>query len=206
MVLRTSSKEKQFPIPWIRYINEEGFNHNLLIPWPLLKFSTSNWWKLTQPCNNPSTSSATPENNAFSGAILPNPNPVPISNHIRIFYSTNSRIACSLRNFISHTRDLHKIISGLNNYVIFLHSVGAVNLDNDLILENVLYIPNFHVSLISESSIIQYKISVHFSVDSLLFQDHKTLKTIGKGDLVQGLCLYNSSEGFFSASTCSSSL
>lgn len=61
---------------------------------------------------------------------------------------------------------------------------GSVRINSRIVLHNVLYIPSFHVNLISVPKITpNCKIGVLFEDTFVLFQDTQTHKTIGRGDL-----------------------
>lgn len=62
------------------------------------------------------------------------------------------------------------------------------SINPDLVLRDVLYVPDFCFNLLSVSA-LTHKTSrmVHFTADSCAIQDKLLLKTIGKGDFSKGL-------------------
>ena len=63
-------------------------------------------------------------------------------------------ITCSLTNFTpSHVVD-NSFVTLPNHHRVAVHSIGSITLNDSLILSNVLYIPSFHVNLISVSALL----------------------------------------------------
>ena len=79
-----------------------------------------------------------------------------------------------------------------NHHRVAVHSVGLVTLNEFLVLSNVLYIPSFHVNLISISALLHsLLVSVIFHTNSFSIQDRSTLRVIGRGNLIGGLYVFN---------------
>ena len=69
-----------------------------------------------------------------------------------------------------------------NVYSIPITRIGYVELFSDLVVDNVLYVPQFRFNLLSISAITQFHhCSVHFLFESCLIQDRTQGKVIGIG-------------------------
>lgn len=100
-------------------------------------------------------------------------------------------ITCSLLHFIPHTQLHDRFVILPDKTRIPVHASGSVKLGSYFILHDVLYVPSFKVNLISVSALLAtLSVSVHFTANGFLIQDLRSLKVIGKGDLVRGLYVY----------------
>ena len=70
--------------------------------------------------------------------------------------------------------------------------LGIVVLSFDLTLHNVYYVPDFKINLLSMSTLL-HDCNVSFHSDSFVIQGNRSLKTIGKGELVDGLYIFKHS-------------
>ncbi|KZV48565.1 hypothetical protein F511_32101 [Dorcoceras hygrometricum] len=103
-------------------------------------------------------------------------------------------ICCSLSMFHS-SKPVNSKIMLPNTLTIQVTTTGSVFLTNDLILHDVLYVPEFQFNLLSISSLTKnLACSVSFMSDSCHIQDFKRTKTIGMGKRLGNLyVLINSS-------------
>lgn len=101
---------------------------------------------------------------------------------------------------ICHDRTLFSSMQPVDNisvvfptqYRFMVEYIGTVNLSPDIILTEVLNVPDFSYNLLSVSTLIKHSShSVNFCGASCLIQDKSGLRTIGKVDLVNGLYLLN---------------
>ena len=107
----------------------------------------------------------------------------------------SSHIACSsslFSSFTSHapffTFHPPSFVTLPNNSQALVHAIGTVTLSNSLVLHDVLYIPDFHVNLISIPALLkQSPILAKFTASSCCLQDSNSLKEIGKSELDVGL-------------------
>lgn len=115
-----------------------------------------------------------------------------ISHHSWILDSgATSHICHDLKHFSHYTYLSNRTVTLPNNYKITVKAIGTVNLSPSLKLHNVLYIPSFHVNIISISSFLHNTDScVIFHDSCVLLQDKQQRKVIGKGNLSQGLYLF----------------
>ena len=117
---------------------------------------------------------------------------IPSSTSYSILDSEASgHITSSLSVFTSF-RHLHNSFVTLpDKSLIPVLAIGTVAFANYFLLHNVLYIPSFHVNLISVSALLyNTNFSIHFTDCSFSIQDHRLWKVIGKSDLVNGLYVY----------------
>lgn len=116
----------------------------------------------------------------------------------------SSHITHSLQVFSSYKTLQNQFVILPNNTKIPVSAIGTVHLAHDLILENVLYIPSFHVNLLSVGCLLHNSnCSVMFTDKHFLIQDIKKQKVIGKGDLIQGLYVYHT---VLSSPSCSNTV
>ena len=100
----------------------------------------------------------------------------------------SSHIACSSSLFSDLTSHSPSFVSLPNNTRVLVHAVGTVTLSDSLTLRDVLYIPDFHVNLISIPALLKHSsILAKFTADSCYLQDSNSLREIGKGELDAGL-------------------
>ena len=89
-----------------------------------------------------------------------------------------------LLTFIAYFLYLQILEKQPNGTRVQVVGTGSVRINSRIVLHNVLYIPSFHVNLISVPKITpNCKIGVLFEDTFVLFQDTQTHKTIGRGDL-----------------------
>lgn len=104
---------------------------------------------------------------------------------------TTSHIFHSLHFFDSLKSLENQFVILHNNCRIAVKGIGNVSLEHDIILQVVLYMPTFHVNLISVSSLISHSNCVIlFCYNSFLIQAKNKLKGIGKGSIYPRLYLY----------------
>lgn len=116
----------------------------------------------------------------------------------------SSHITHSLQVFSSYKTLQNQFVILPNNTKIPVSAIGTVHLAHDLILENVLYIPSFHVNLLSVGCLLHNSnCSVMFTGKHFLIQDIKKQKVIGKDDLIQGLYVYHT---VLSSPSCSNTV
>ena len=88
-------------------------------------------------------------------------------------------VCCSLSTFTQSTPAQNSFVTLPNSQSVVINRIGYVFLSPDLILNNVMFVPNFHFNLLSISSLTQsYKSSINFMVDSCT-KGHTWTKTIG---------------------------
>ena len=89
-------------------------------------------------------------------------------------------VCCSLSTFTQSTPAQNSFVTLPNSQSVVINRIGYVFLSPDLILNNVMFVPNFYFNLLSISSLTQsYKSSTNFMVDSCTIQGHTRTKTIG---------------------------
>lgn len=88
-------------------------------------------------------------------------------------------------NFLYNFKNLsNKFVLLYNQTCVQVVGTGTVKLNSFITLHNVLYIPSFHVNLISVlKSTTNCHIGVYFATSFVTFQATQSLKTIGRGDL-----------------------
>lgn len=75
-----------------------------------------------------------------------------------------------------------------NSTHIEVHFAGTVRLFGTLLLQHVLFVPQFQYNLLSISALTSNdSVSVFFSIDGCHIQEKSTFRTIGKGRLRDGL-------------------
>ena len=100
----------------------------------------------------------------------------------------NSHIACSLHSFTESKPLDNHFVTLPNHTKIRALSIGTVQLSDSLFLYNVLYIPQFHVNLLSVSALLHSSpYSLQFSNSSFIIQDLLSKKVIGRGNQLGGL-------------------
>ena len=100
-------------------------------------------------------------------------------------------ITCSLSGFEVSKWLSNSFVTLPDNSQIPVHAVGSVTFNSDFSLQNVLYVPTFHVNLISVSALLSHtSLDISFNSHGFLIQDHSLSKVIGKGDLFNGLYVY----------------
>lgn len=100
----------------------------------------------------------------------------------------SSHISHDLKYFSSFTLTSNKFVVVPNNTKISVSGIGHITLSPSLILKNVLYIPSFHVNLISVSCLLNTSCySLSFTNADFLIQDKSQQRVIGKGSLAHGL-------------------
>ncbi|KAJ0097721.1 hypothetical protein Patl1_29149 [Pistacia atlantica] len=113
------------------------------------------------------------------------------SNQFWIVDSGATRHICSQAGaFVSLHSIHHTIVTLPNHSQILVHFAGDVKLHSDLVLKDVLFVPQFKFNLISPcfSNWISYK---SFLPDYFVIQDLSTKRMIGRGDKVQDLYILN---------------
>ncbi|KAL5556239.1 hypothetical protein UlMin_038475 [Ulmus minor] len=120
-------------------------------------------------------------------------NPIFSSNQFWIIDSGATRHICSQTNaFISLHPIHHTTVTLPNHSQILVHFVGDVKLHSDLVLKDVLFVPQFKFNLISVSALVTGSgLTVSFLPDCFVIQDLSTKKMIGRGDKVQDLYILN---------------
>ena len=89
-------------------------------------------------------------------------------------------VCCSLSTFTQSTPAQNSFVTLPNGQSVVINRIGYVFLSPDLILNNVMFVPNFHFNLLSICSLTQsYKSSINFMVDSCTIQGHTRTKMIG---------------------------
>ena len=89
-------------------------------------------------------------------------------------------VCCSLSTFTQSTPAQNSSVTLPNGQSVVINRIGYEFLSPYLILNNAMFIPNFHFNLLSISSLTQsYKSSINFMVDSCTIQGHTHTKTIG---------------------------
>ena len=103
----------------------------------------------------------------------------------------SSHITSSLSVFTSYRKLHDSFVTLPEKSRIPVLAIGTVTFAPDFLLHNVLYVPSFHVNLISVSALLcNTNFSIHFTDHSFSIQDHRLSKVIGKGDLINGLYVY----------------
>lgn len=103
-------------------------------------------------------------------------------------------IACCLDFFITLTPISNCFVTLPNGSKIAVHSIGTVKLSPNLILHNVLYIPPFHVNLISVGALlITSNISAFLRDRWCFLQDLNQKRVIGKGEFHKGIYVFKAS-------------
>ncbi|KAI3729444.1 hypothetical protein L6452_18102 [Arctium lappa] len=81
------------------------------------------------------------------------------------------------------------------NESVRVNLIGDVMINGNILLRDVLYVPQFHLNLVSVSALnSDRKYSVRFDYDHGLIQEKEINRTIGKADLCQGLYILNEEE------------
>ena len=79
-----------------------------------------------------------------------------------------------------------------NNQTILVNQLGTVTLSSDIILYNVLLVPQFNCNLLSVSKFAQdSNCLVTFTSNSCLFQDQNQVKTLAAGTEQGGIFFFN---------------
>lgn len=86
--------------------------------------------------------------------------------------------------FESYKPLLAKFVTLPNGVQIPVKSIGRFIIIDNMILQDVLFVPTFHVNLTSVAKLLALKhIKLIFDEDHFSIQDTKQSKMIGKGDL-----------------------
>ncbi|KAL5821159.1 hypothetical protein ACOSQ3_023041 [Xanthoceras sorbifolium] len=106
------------------------------------------------------------------------------SNHLWIVDSGATRHICSqLQAFISLKAIHHVTVTSPNHVKIPVQFAGDIRLSSNLVLKDVLFVPQFKINLISVSALISgSSLTVQFLNDCCVIQEILTKKMIGRGD------------------------
>lgn len=75
-----------------------------------------------------------------------------------------------------------------NDHQIITKYAGTINFSTDLTIKNVLYVPNFHINLISITNLCSdSNCLVSFTDQKCLIQEQKALRMIGSAEMMDGL-------------------
>lgn len=101
----------------------------------------------------------------------------------------STHICCSKYLFMSLIWNSPLVVTLPNKTNFIAEFAGCIRLSKAISLHNVFYIPDFHFNLISVSSLTRdfSTFRIVFANNSCLIQDKCTLRTIGKGNLHNGL-------------------
>lgn len=97
--------------------------------------------------------------------------------------------------FVTMTDSIDKSVTLPTGIVVKIQGVGQIRLNDYLILNNVLYIPDFRLNLLSISQLTYIYIGCHviFDQSTFLIQDPIRGLTIGLGEEVSNLFVLNAS-------------
>ncbi|KAK0593195.1 hypothetical protein LWI29_032697 [Acer saccharum] len=111
------------------------------------------------------------------------------SNQFWIVDSGATRHICSQASvFVSLHPIPHTTVTLPNHSQILVHFAGDVKLHSDIVLKDVLFVPQFKFNLISVSAlVIGTGLIVSFLPECFVIQDLSTKRMIGRGDRVQDL-------------------
>ena len=113
-------------------------------------------------------------------------------------------IAFDLSIFISHNTIVPIHVSLPNGSHVTASISGSIALSPNLVLHNVLYIPSFHVNLISIAKLVHTNnCVVHFTNDSCKILQNQSMEVIGTTRLQRGLYVLHSS---YDQHACNSSM
>lgn len=102
-----------------------------------------------------------------------------------------SHICCDISLFDSSKPLLNKFVTLPNGNHIPIESIVNIVLNDTLVIQDVLYIPTFHVNLISVGKLLfNPHLKLIFNSHHFSIQDTKQSKMIGKGDLNSGLYIF----------------
>lgn len=102
----------------------------------------------------------------------------------------SSHICCNQTLFVNLRPAMNTIVTLPDQKKFSVKYVGDVEIGDDFILNNVLYIPEFSYNLLSVSALLKdSRFSVNFSSNGCCLQDKLKLKKIGKVSCVDGLYL-----------------
>ncbi|KAJ0078062.1 hypothetical protein Patl1_37338 [Pistacia atlantica] len=94
--------------------------------------------------------------------------------------------------FVSLHSIHHTTVTLPNHSQILVHFASDVKLHSDLVLKDVLFVPQFKFNLISVSALVTGSaLTVSFLPDCFVIQDLSTKRMIGRGDKVQDLYILN---------------
>ncbi|XP_031280999.1 uncharacterized protein LOC116139474 [Pistacia vera] len=115
------------------------------------------------------------------------------SNQFWIVDSGATRHICSQASaFVSLHSIHHTTVTLPNHSQILVHFASDVKLHSDLVLKDVLFVPQFKFNLISVSAlVIGSALTVSFLPNCFVIQDLSTKRMIGRGDKVQDLYILN---------------
>lgn len=107
-------------------------------------------------------------------------------------------VCCSPTAFLSQTSAGNCLITTADGHTVSVLGTGAVHLSDDLTLENVLYVPEFHCNVLSISALFQqHPYSVSFYHDHCVIEDPTQGRRIGMGRQVGNLYILDLSKTFF---------
>ncbi|KAJ4717700.1 Retrovirus-related Pol polyprotein from transposon TNT 1-94 [Melia azedarach] len=116
-----------------------------------------------------------------------------------------SHICFSKHDFLSMKPVQNAFVILPNQSRISVQHIGTVKLSSQLVLDDVLYVPQFKFNLLSVSALTRTSaLRVQFLTDACFVQEHLSLKTIGKGKRIDDLYVIDSAnfhdynEGFYS--------
>lgn len=97
-------------------------------------------------------------------------------------------ICASLHWFHSYSEISPMTIKLPNGHQIITKYAGTINFSTDLTIKNVLYVPNFHINLISVTNLcFDSNCLVSFTNKKCLIQEQKALRMIGSAEMMDGL-------------------
>ncbi|KAK0607139.1 hypothetical protein LWI29_010020 [Acer saccharum] len=139
--------------------------------------------KASSITENPSTSYAT--GICFSVSL----NPILSSPEIWIVYSGATSNICSYAPSFTTLHPIQNAFVTLSNHArIQVFFAGTVKLNDDLVLRDVLFLPQFKFNLLSVSALAKdSSLTVSFFSDCCLVQDHSNKRMIGKGKRLEDL-------------------
>ena len=86
----------------------------------------------------------------------------------------------------------------LDHSKFFVSFIGTVTLSSDVVLENVLYMPQFKFNLLSVSALAENSsLCLNFLSHTCVIQDVYHSRMIGKGDLINGLYVIDVGSSLF---------
>lgn len=91
-------------------------------------------------------------------------------------------VGCSLSSFHLSYPIANSFVTFPNGVSVLVCYIGSVRLNAHIVLDNVLFIPQYHFNLVSISAITcSHHCFVTFHSDSYVIQDHIPAKMIGMG-------------------------
>nr|KYP33949.1 Retrovirus-related Pol polyprotein from transposon TNT 1-94 [Cajanus cajan] len=158
------------------------------------QFTTDQYHQILSLLQNQPSSNCIESNPIVNGLLLsirPSFNSIPSTKWI-LDSGASTHVACSLSLFKTYKIIKNRHVTLPNQSHIPVCGIGTVYLDQDIVLKDVIYVPQFQYNLLSINCLLKHNsLSLLFISNKFILQDILHNKMIGAGEAVQGVYLLN---------------